>query len=184
MASSAHFWDSIAEKYAAQPVKDEDGYTDTLAIVRRHLPPSARVLEVGGGTGSTALRLADAVQHIVCTDVSPAMVAIAQRKADAADVRNVAFSVAEICGAPGKDEEYDAALAFNVLHLVADPPAALHALHKNLRKGGILVSKSHALAGKPLLRIVVPIMRFLGQAPALTYFSREELSKMHTDKGF
>lgn len=184
MVSSASFWDGMSEKYAAQPVKNEEGYSDTLQIIRRHLPPSARVLEVGGGTGSTALRLANSVETFVCTDVSPAMMAIAKRKADAADVRNITFATAEIGKTPGTDDEYDAVLALNLLHLVPDPLAALHILCSKLKKGGLLVSKTHALAGKPLLRIVVPIMRFLGQAPALTYFSRDELSKMHEETGF
>ena len=52
--------------------------------VRRELlaafPPAASVLEIGGGTGEDAAFLADHGRSVLLTDVSPAMVEIADRK--------------------------------------------------------------------------------------------------------
>jgi ubiquinone/menaquinone biosynthesis C-methylase UbiE len=43
-------------------------------------PPGARVLEVGGGTGEDALRLARQGREVLLTDASPAMVRVASAK--------------------------------------------------------------------------------------------------------
>ncbi len=59
-ASDARFWDRISRKYAQDAIADQAGYERTLARTRERLPPDSRVLELGCGTGSTALRLADA----------------------------------------------------------------------------------------------------------------------------
>lgn len=182
MSASARFWDRLANRYAKQPVADDAGYTDTLERVCKYLTSDARVLEVGGGTGSTALRLADAAGSIMCTDFSKNMVEIAKRKAMEANVGNVKFEVAEVFDAPG--DAYDVVLAMNVLHLVANPAEAVHSLHGKLRTGGVLVSKTHILAGKWMVRAAVPVMRMLGVAPALTYFSKEDLIGMHEKAGF
>jgi len=61
MQNQASFWDKTAKKYAAQPIGNMDAYTETLVRTRTYLHPDHKVLELGCGTGTTALRLADAV---------------------------------------------------------------------------------------------------------------------------
>ena len=95
MTQTAPFWDRLAERYAAQPVKDQDSYEKTLNRVRAHLTPKDQVLELGCGTGSTALTLSDAAGHIHATDISSGMIEIANRKAVAAGVTNVSFGQAD-----------------------------------------------------------------------------------------
>ena len=80
----ARFWDRAAKKYAASPIDDEAGFERTLARTRALMPPDARVLELGCGTGTAALRLADSVKSYVGTDISAGMIAIAQQKLETA----------------------------------------------------------------------------------------------------
>jgi len=80
----ARFWDRAARKYAASPIDDEAGFERTLARTRALMPPDARVLELGCGTGTAALRLADSVKSHVGTDISAGMIAIAQEKMETA----------------------------------------------------------------------------------------------------
>jgi ubiquinone/menaquinone biosynthesis C-methylase UbiE len=57
-ARKARFWDRIARKYAADPIADMAGYEATLQRVQGLLSTEQDVLEIGCGTGTTALRLA------------------------------------------------------------------------------------------------------------------------------
>ena len=52
-AQAVQFWDKIAPKYAADPIKDMESYELTLNKTRGYLRPSDQVLEIGAGTGSS-----------------------------------------------------------------------------------------------------------------------------------
>jgi cyclopropane fatty-acyl-phospholipid synthase-like methyltransferase len=54
----AAFWNGMARRYAASPVRNPENWEKTLELTRARLAPEAEVLELGCGTGSTALRLA------------------------------------------------------------------------------------------------------------------------------
>jgi len=96
MGSSAQFWDKIADKYARRPVADEASYQRKLEITRALLRPDMEVVELGCGTGSTALVHAPYVRHIRAIDVSPRMIEIARGKAGASGIENVTFEVSSI----------------------------------------------------------------------------------------
>jgi ubiquinone/menaquinone biosynthesis C-methylase UbiE len=70
MADPARFWDRRADGYSKRPIKDMESYEKTLDCTRKHLSASDEVLEVGCGTGTTALRLAPVVKQITATDIS------------------------------------------------------------------------------------------------------------------
>ena len=57
-----------ARRYAAAAVSDPRGYERTLRRTRELLEENDHVLELGCGTGSTALRLADGVASYLGTD--------------------------------------------------------------------------------------------------------------------
>ena len=63
---------------------DQAAYERKLAITRECLNPDAQVLELGCGTGSTAIAHAPYVRHIRATDVSSRMIEIARSKAEVA----------------------------------------------------------------------------------------------------
>lgn len=193
MASSsagAAFWDRIAERYAARPLADEAAYETTLARVRAHLKPADMVLELGCGTGTTALRLADAAAGITATDLAPAMIAIARERAAGAAPGNVTFAVAglaEACTGP----PHDVVMAFNLLHLVEDLDAALAAIHGAVAPGGLFLSKTPCLAARDIsaryrivLALALPVMQALGRAPALARVSVADLERRIAAAGF
>lgn len=181
----ARFWDRAARKYATDPIKDMRGYERTLDRISHLLDSSDTVLEIGCGTGTTALRLAPSVSRVIATDVSSEMIAIAREKATAQACQNVEFSVATVERAPGPDGAYDAVLAFNLLHLVADRPSALAHVHRLLKPGGLFVSKTPCLSEmNSLIRLAVPVMRLVGKAPYVSFFSATELEAEIADAGF
>lgn len=171
-AAKARFWNRVARKYARDPIADPAGYEATLRRVQSLLSRDDSVLEIGCGTGTTALRLAGHTRRWLATDVSPEMVAIAREKLAAQPVPPLRFEVADADLSMAGDASQDAVLAFNVLHLVSDLDAALGAAAASLKPGGLFISKTPCLAEmNPLVpRLLVPLMRALGKAPAVLVF--------------
>lgn len=183
-ASKARFWDKIARKYARDPIADMAGYEKTLQRVQALLRPEHEVLEIGCGTGSTALRLAPGVQRMLATDVSAEMIAIAREKLTAQPIPQLAFRVADADAPEPTPAAWDAVLAFNLLHLVTDLPQALRAAVDALKPGGLLISKTACVAEmNPLIRLAIPLMRAIGKAPHVLSFKADELQAAMTQQG-
>ena len=181
----SRFWNGVARKYATDRIKDMAGYERTLERSRHFLSPTDTVLEIGCGTGTTALHLAPSVARLVGTDVSSEMISIAQEKALLLGCRNAAFEVASAIDAPGADGAYDAVMAFNVLHLIADRPSTLASIRRKLRPGGLLITKTPCLGEmNPLIRFVVPIARLVGKAPSVSFFNGTALASDIEAAGF
>ncbi len=186
MPTAETFWDNIAEKYAASPIKNVDAYEETLARVRAHLKPEDNVLELGAGTGTTALKLAGDVARITSSDISANMMEIARAKAADEGVHNVRFVQATpMDAALDEDAPYDAALAFNLLHLVEDVPGALRHLHALLKPGGLFISKTPCIGQSfSIWPLVVPIMQAIGKAPYVRFLKASELEADFRAAGF
>jgi ubiquinone/menaquinone biosynthesis C-methylase UbiE len=187
MTDTKTFWDRIAPKYAANPIKDMEGYNKTVERTRALLSETDRVLEVGCGTASTALLLAPDVAHITASDISSEMVAIGREKALDRKLDNVDF----VCATPFDEAfataPYDAILAFNFLHLTPDVPATLGRLGELLKPDGLLISKTAAIGGAKqyLFKPVITVMRLFGKAPpGLSYFTSKQLEQMMAAAGF
>lgn len=177
LARKARFWDRIAPKYAAEPIADMAGYEATLQRVQALLPPAADVLEVGCGTGSTAMRLAPFTGRMLATDVAPGMIAIARERLAAQPVPQLGFALAD-ADAPGQGQgAYDVVLAFSMLHLVEDLDHALALLVQALRPGGLLISKTPCINEmNPLIpRLALPLMQAIGKAPQVLCFDAQQL---------
>lgn len=132
------FWNRFAARYAARQIKDVAAYEALIADASSRLTPNDTVLELGCGTGGTAIRLAPCVARFIATDFSVQMIRIAKAK-PAPD--NLEFRVADAevsfsCG------PFDAICAFNVLHLVDNPARLLADIQTHLKPGGLLISKT------------------------------------------
>ena len=185
IADDTQFWDRIARKYAADPIADIAGYERTLERTRHYLKGDETAFEFGCGTGTTALRLAPSVGRIVATDISGEMIAIAREKARAEDCSNATFEVARPEAAPWPDGSFDVAFGFNILHLVTQRAAALRAVHRLLRPGGLFISKTPCLKEmNPLVRVAVPLMQLIGKAPHVAFLSAEDLECEIAAAGF
>jgi len=176
-ADKARFWNRAARKYAADPIADLAGYEATLRRVQALLSPDHAVLEIGCGTGTTALRLAASTRRMLATDVSAEMIAIAREKLASQPLPQLRFGVADAETTVSGGACHDAVLAFNVLHLVSDLDVALQSILTWLKPGGLLISKTPCLAEmNPLIpRLIVPLMRALGKAPDVLVFDATQL---------
>ena len=170
--SKARFWNRVARKYAADPIADMAGYEATLRRVQALLRPEHTVLEVGCGTGTTALQLAGGTRELVATDVSSEMITIAREKLARQPCPQLRFEVADAEVLSASGAQFDAVLAFNVLHLFTDLDCGLDAVLAALKPDGLFISKTPCLSEmNPLIPwLLVPLMRTLGKAPHVLVF--------------
>ena len=118
--------------------------------VAARLEPNARVVDIGGGTGGFAVRLARQGHAVTVVDPSPDALAALDRRADEADVADL------VTGVQGDLSDLadhvpassaDVVLCHGVLEVVPDPATALRAIAGVLREGGLLsllVAQRHA----------------------------------------
>ncbi|MBB4638712.1 ArsR/SmtB family transcription factor [Longimicrobium terrae] len=93
--------------------------------------------DLGCGTGQVAATLAPFVHRVVAVDSSPAMLDAA--RARLAPLANVEVRAGELESLPVDDGALDAAVAFLVLHYVAEPAQAVAEAARALRPGGRLL---------------------------------------------
>lgn len=182
---SAAFWDRVARRYADMQMRDPETYEQTLGLIRAQLGPGDRVLELGCGTGSTALRLVDCVQHYVASDYAAEMIAIAGERRAEAGVENLELCVGQLGDGSLPKGPYDAVLGFNVLHLLPDRRRSFAEVAQILRPGGLFISKTPCLGG--VWRGVQPLvvaLRLLGMAPHFNFLTPARLEREITRAGF
>jgi ubiquinone/menaquinone biosynthesis C-methylase UbiE len=185
IASDALFWDRTSRKYAMGAIADQAGYERTLDRTLALLGSDDRVLELGCGTGTTALRLAANVQDYLATDISAGMIAIANTKHAAGPMPALAFRTATAEALTPDAGRFNAVLGFNYLHLVRDLPGTLRSVHALLAAEGLFISKTPCIGDmNPLIRFALPAMRAIGKAPYAGVFRAADLSRHMRAAGF
>ena len=185
MSRSDAFWDRVAEKYSRRPVPDEAVYQHKLAVTQRYFSPDSKVLEIGCGTGTTAVHHAPAVAHIRAIDISTNMIEIARRRASEAGVHNVDFEVARIDELKVEDASYDAVLGLSILHLVEDRQVVIDDVFRMLKPGGVFVTSTICLGDNmKWFRFIGPVGRFFGFMPLVRIFTTDELRASMQSAGF
>jgi 2-polyprenyl-3-methyl-5-hydroxy-6-metoxy-1,4-benzoquinol methylase len=181
--NTAVFWDKIAPRYAARPISNTEAYAHTLARTQSHLNKSDHMLELGCGTGGTALQHAGHVARITATDISPAMIEIARAKPQPQG--NITYLAATLGDARMPEGPFDVVTGFNLLHLLPDPGTDVRAIAGLVRSGGFFISKTPCLAGRySLLKPVIGAMRLVGKAPKVHFLSPARLEQAITQAGF
>jgi ubiquinone/menaquinone biosynthesis C-methylase UbiE len=138
----ARFWD---EQAATFDEAADHGLVDPVVrdawrglLVPLVPAPPARVADLGSGTGSLAVLLAEEGHQVGGLDVAPRMVDQARAKAAAAGVP-AHFQVGDAADPPWPDGSFDVVLVRHVLWAMPDPDAALARWVALLAPGGRLV---------------------------------------------
>jgi SAM-dependent methyltransferase len=136
------YWDAQAAAFDAEP---DHGLLDPpvreawRALLLSRLPPApADVVDLGCGTGSLAVLLAEAGHAVRGLDLSERMVAAATAKATAAGA-NAHFAQGDAAEPPYDPGSCDVVLARHVLWALPDPHDAVGRWVRLLRPGGRLV---------------------------------------------
>ncbi len=123
----SELWDAEAATFDDEPdhgLRDRATRAAWLDLLGAHLPaPPARIADLGSGTGSLSVLLADAGYAVDGVDFSPEMVTRARAKA--AGREGVTFTVADAGAPPLEPGAYDAVLCRHVLWTLPHQPKAL-----------------------------------------------------------
>ena len=137
--SDIDLWDREARTFdeaADHGLADPECRAAWRSLLLEHLPAApARIADLGCGTGTLALLLADEGYAVDGVDFSPEMVRLARAKAG----HVATFHEADAAAPPLDPAAYDVVLSRHVLWAMPSPAAALARWTRLLRPGGRLL---------------------------------------------
>jgi predicted ATP-grasp superfamily ATP-dependent carboligase/2-polyprenyl-3-methyl-5-hydroxy-6-metoxy-1,4-benzoquinol methylase len=144
--SAARYWKSIYEDRRLTPLLYRERHETALRWIDEiALEPGARVLEVGCGSGHTAVALARRGHPVHAVDSTPEMIALTDEAAKAAGVR-LTTMVADAHELDLPARSFDLVIALGVLPWLHSPERALSAMARVVRPGGHLLVTADNLA--------------------------------------
>jgi ubiquinone/menaquinone biosynthesis C-methylase UbiE len=157
--------------------------TEALGLAGTAASYESRVLEIGCSFGHMTSLLARNFKHLTAADLSPSSISVAERRLKHYGITNVSFVVDDAESlAKLPDGAFDVVFSFSTVRFCPDPQAALNAIHRKLRPGGIAVvdfpnrySPWHG-----------GIKRLFGIAPHIhdTLYTKTQAAQLFTNAGF
>lgn len=180
---AARFQD--AEKYASYLKTTAGSLRSELAWenLRAYLPGNgsrARILDLGGGTGSVAVRLAKMDSQVVLLDASEEMLGIAQREAETSGVA----ARIEFCHADANQlldlfaaQSFDFVVCHNLLEYVADLGAIIRSLAHVARKDAVVSILVRNRAGEVLKAAIKSLQSWIDREQGHGRVRRHQAAK-------
>ncbi|HWR53695.1 MAG TPA: class I SAM-dependent methyltransferase [Bryobacteraceae bacterium] len=167
-------------------------------IIKLHLPPRSRILEVGCGPGLTTVALAEKGYHVHAMDIVPEMLEVCRSRADHLRVtENIEFSVGDVGRLAFRDCAFDAVLVVGVTEWMASLRRMLQELNRVIKPAGYLIissDNSRALHFRlnpicsprlaPVKKMVRRLFRPQQHGPKIYAYSRPEFESQLCELGF
>jgi ubiquinone/menaquinone biosynthesis C-methylase UbiE len=133
-------WPDLADSLWRSPILVELTHGRLWRLVAEALPsPSARVLDIGCGTGALSLATAQAGHDVTAIDPDPTAIELAERSAHQAGPGRLAYHRSDVATFVADEAGFDVVVTSRTLHHVREPAAALQRVRRWLRPGGQLV---------------------------------------------
>jgi 2-polyprenyl-3-methyl-5-hydroxy-6-metoxy-1,4-benzoquinol methylase len=179
------FWDKRAGNFEKNPIKDEQDFLNTIEKVKIYLSETDTVLDYACGTGTVSNLIAASVKEVYAVDISPKMIAFASEKAAALKIDNIQHSKISLFDDTLDKAEFDAVLAFNILHLSENMQEVIQRISQLLKPGGLLISSTPCLNRRfSLMGIVELSLRKFGIVPNLKMPTVAELERTVQNASF
>src|SRR5690606_35617817 len=116
---------------------DEEFLRPFLLLVERYVQPSARILDLGCGTGLSTRLLHHRGYRTVGVDISPLFLSVEKQKQS-----DLNLLAADALRLPFHDHAFDAVVAFEFIEHIPDVPALLDEILRVLRVRGHIILHS------------------------------------------
>jgi 2-polyprenyl-3-methyl-5-hydroxy-6-metoxy-1,4-benzoquinol methylase len=184
MKPSPTFWNLIAKKYIAGDISDQATYERKLAQTQNLLQPDWTLLEVGCGSGNTALAHAPFVAKVTGIDFAHKMIAHAQAQASSRDLKNATFACKSLDDFEA-GQTFDAVLMLSVLHLQPQWKQAIRKAYDLTSAGGVFISSTVCLKDiAPKIAKIAPLISAIPVLPSVAAFTQADLLHEMTSAGF
>ena len=166
MDKTEKFWDKQAKGYTDQQHHVQLNENKDFITTLKYLNSNDIVLDYGCGGGIVSAGIANKVKEVHAIDVSSEMIEVAKANAVGLDINNVHYAQATIFDERFQKESFNVILAFRVLHVLDDVPAAIRRTNELLKPGGVFISVTSCMGSpKGFMGIVVFLARKLGILP-------------------
>lgn len=204
-SSCEQYYDRVAHQY-------DDSYKDpywnfyneiTWHNIKKYLPQlkGRKILDIGGGTGLWAFKLAKSGYEVILADISQKMLDTAQKKAEALNFSSkIKFIKSDICDLSGfASGSFDLVLAEgDPISYCENPVKAVKECHRVLKdKGFFIASVDNKYGGMRVFIEHIPELEELlktgrtkwftkdqAEQYPITYFTPDELRKLISRNGF
>jgi ubiquinone/menaquinone biosynthesis C-methylase UbiE len=145
------------------------------------------LIELGCGAGFYTKFLVANASHVVATDLSDEMLAVARTQLK--DLRNITVAKADCEKTAFPDGKFSSVFMANLIHIIENPLKTLQESHRILKNGGLLLIVNHTGYGMKWFEIMKMGIRFLrrwGKPPpySKSKLSPDELRSLVESAGF
>jgi SAM-dependent methyltransferase len=126
------------------------------------IPPDARILEIGCGTGQMSLYLASAERMVIGADLTRASLQLGAAAAKRFGVNGVQFVETDLHHPGLREGAFDVVYTSGVLHHTCDPRRSFEAILPLLRPGGMMVIGLYNAFARIPLRLRRAVARLSG----------------------
>jgi ubiquinone/menaquinone biosynthesis C-methylase UbiE len=144
------------------------------------------LIEFGCGAGLFTKVLTENASHVIATDLSDEMLAVARTRLK--DCQNVILEKADCETTNFPDRKFGSVFMANLIHIIENPSITLHESYRILKDGGLLLIvdyTGYSMNWFEMMKMGIRFFRKLGKPPhAKGNLSPDELRSMVESAGF
>jgi ABC-2 type transport system ATP-binding protein len=132
------------------------------------------IIEFGCGSGFYTKVLAENASHVIATDLSDEMLAVARTQLK--DLQNVIVEKADCESLDSPDGKFDSVFMANLIHVIENPSIALQESYRILKDGGLLLIVDYTGYGMNWFEAMKMGIRYLSKWKRPSPHSKAKLS--------
>jgi ubiquinone/menaquinone biosynthesis C-methylase UbiE len=183
------YWSKFANTFDEDQAYIVGGAVQRQAIIDRLSGERdlGELIELGCGAGFYTKVLAANASHVMATDLSDEMLAVARTQLK--DLQNVTVAKADCEKTAFPDGKFSSVFMANLIHIIENPLKTLQESYRILKNGGLLLIVNHTGYGMKWFEIMKMGIRFLrrwGKPPpySKSKLSPDELRSLVESAGF